>query len=97
MKQTKGPWEISAMSPVAKGKSRMIIVRAVNSPTNSSIVPVGGEDSPEVMANAHLIAAAPELLEALTDLVGGCGKEGDLFSGAGMDKARAAIAKAKGE
>ena len=44
--------------------------------------------------NARLIAAAPDLLDALTDLVGGCGKEGDLFSSAAMDKARAAIEKA---
>ena len=48
----------------------------------------------ESEANARLIAAAPELLDALTDLVGGCGKEGDLFSSAAMDKARAAIEKA---
>ena len=36
-----------------------------------------------------------ELLDALTDLVGGCGKEGDLFSKAGMEKALAAIRKAE--
>ncbi len=46
--------------------------------------------------NARLIAAAPELLAALTDLVGGCGKEGDLYSSTAMNKARAAIAKATG-
>jgi len=46
--------------------------------------------------NFHLMAAAPELLDALTDLVGGCGKEGDLFSSEAMEKARAAIAKAEG-
>jgi hypothetical protein len=53
-------------------------------------------DEDECMANARLIAAAPDMLEALTDLVGGCGKEGDLFSNQAHDKARAAIAKATG-
>ena len=55
-------------------------------------------------ANAHLIAAAPELLEALEDLCndyaeweadpirGGCSNIHDLYA-----KARAAIAKAHGE
>lgn len=51
---------------------------------------------PDWDANALLIAAAPDLLDALTDLVGGNGKEGDLYSTAAMDKARAAIAKATG-
>ena len=49
-----------------------------------------------VECNTRLIAAAPELLDALTDLVGGCGKEGDLFSSEAMQKAKAAIAKAEG-
>ena len=48
-------------------------------------------------ADAPLVSAAPDLLDALTDLVGGNGKEGDLFSTKAMDKARAAIAKARGE
>jgi hypothetical protein len=41
----------------------------------------------EARANALLIAAAPELLEALEDLV-------NMWSAANMVKARAAIAKA---
>jgi hypothetical protein len=59
---------------------------------------VGGNDK----ANARLIAAAPELLEALQDLFGadmefhlmGDGKEDQI---AAIAKARAAIAKATGE
>ena len=46
-----------------------------------------GNDTP-------ILAASPELLDALTDLVGGCGKEGDLFSSAAMNKARAVIRRA---
>ena len=48
-----------------------------------------GSDNEETNANARLIAAAPDLLEALEALL-----EGD-FNVA--EKARAAIAKAKGE
>lgn len=47
-------------------------------------------DSAESIANAHLIAAAPELLEALIGLEQWVG-------GTAYDRARAAIAKAKGE
>ena len=43
-------------------------------------------------ANARLIAAAPELLEALEELLAET-----WINGAFADKARAAIAKAKGE
>ena len=51
----------------------------------------------ECDANARLIAAAPELLEALETLAE-CAKYGDVIEGADAWKdARAAIAKAKGE
>ena len=53
----------------------------------------GWRGEQQTLANARLIAAAPELLEALKVLVanGGIGSE-DMF-----DDARAAIAKATGE
>jgi hypothetical protein len=59
--------------------------------------------SGDVEANAHLIAAAPELLDALKDMHGGWKyireTHGDLY-GVGWDraqkKAEAAIAKAEG-
>lgn len=51
-------------------------------------------------ADAHLIAAAPELLEALTDLLGAFNEVGGgLFIGRFREvehKARAALAKATG-
>lgn len=56
----------------------------------------GYDDFPEGEANARLIAAAPDLLEALEMVM--AEREGGspvLFSTS--DKARAAIAKAKGE
>ncbi len=52
-------------------------------------------DTPHTIANARLIAAAPELLEALTEITDAYSfyfKEGNPWG----DKARAAIAKATG-
>jgi len=54
----------------------------------------------ETKANARLIAAAPELLEALESLVmasAHCGESGWLGDYDPWENARAAIAKAKGE
>ena len=52
-------------------------------------------------ANAHLIAAAPELYEALVDVMAEISSLGNIdyhFGGTGpFDKARAALAKARGE
>ena len=68
--------------------------------------PDDGERQANATANARLIAAAPELLEALRDLVErlrvlGMGMGGDLESASVEDrlweKATAAIAKATGE
>ena len=54
------------------------------------------ECSPQKIANANLIAAAPELLEALENLLKVHEGEGGTQHNA-ADMARAAIAKAKGE
>lgn len=53
----------------------------------------------ENRANAHLIAAAPDLLEALQSMMGFYGmdeRRGEV-SGVIFDEARAALAKAKGQ
>lgn len=50
------------------------------------------ERTDEQKANAHLIAAAPEMYEALKNLVESC----QLF-GKDVDEARAALAKAEGK
>jgi hypothetical protein len=49
----------------------------------------------ESEANARLIAAAPDLLEALEELL--VQREGHYSTQTAWDKARAAIAKARGE
>lgn len=96
---TKGPWEV-VENPHA------ICVRT-ESPSKtkygaSRYAAIGGLDRSdraqleEARANARLIAAAPDLLEALKDMVGlvelMCP-----FDGPQQRKARAAIARATGE
>lgn len=81
MKHTKGPWKISYS--VANGA---LTTYAVN---KKSV------DHDQAKANANLIAAAPEMLEALysaLDLI-----ENELVNGVVTDKIEAAIKKARGE
>lgn len=94
-KHTQGPWVTSAVNRnevLACGTGAARVAKCLDEFDDNPGGPKYG--SGEVEANASLIAAAPDLLDALTDLVGGCGKEGDLFSSAAMDKARSAIEKA---
>lgn len=99
-KYTPAPWRISGVGP----KSRTIF-RA----TDTSIYPVcdvtadnlNRYGSGDLDANAHLIVAAPELLEALEEMVRHdevytITKDGHLKDSR-LYKARAAIAKARGE
>ena len=81
-KHTPGPWRIGTPPPNGEqtiGTQHGLMVAVV---TTGSGVPT--------KANARLIAAAPELLEALQEIVNAA--DGD----AGLKKARAAIAKATG-
>ena len=83
-KHTPGPWAVEDL----KHRYRL---RCSIEATDGSLV---GESYEE--KNAHLIAAAPELLEALENLLKVHEGEGGTQHHAG-DIARAAIAKAKGE
>lgn len=58
---------------------------------------VGAREAEETRANARLIAAAPELLDALTGLLAVVNVRIDDPRTQQFDKARAAIAKATGE
>lgn len=59
---------------------------------------VAGIDIEQRLANARIIAAAPELLEALNELANGySGNRWDVGIALRLKKARAAIAKATGE
>ena len=83
-KHTEGPWG-ACCAGMGENNERTVTV------VKTALVEWG-----DAIADSKLISAAPDLLEALTDLVGGCGKEGDLFSSVAMGKARSAIAKAAG-
>ena len=90
---TPGPWEQVADS-IKSRKADCVVVRL---PAQTDRV---GDESPEQLerwnADARLIAAAPELLEALENLLKVHEGEGGTQYNA-ADIARSAIAKAKGE
>lgn len=91
-KHTPGPWIIQSDSCHYDTLSIVNVGRKM-------VVHVGGCCEPaEQEANAHLIAAAPELLRAAKDFVEWfeCGRVGDKPI-AELHYARAAVAKAKGE
>lgn len=86
-----GPWKVTGYENLT-----------VNSPKGNTIVAAPGSDTgslPELKANAALIAAAPELLEALQIMVVSAEymAEKGLPFPAGIERARAALAKARGE
>ena len=95
---TPGPWFVTL---AAGGTGRPQIVRAVDSRVQDIVCQRGGALTPE---NARLIAAAPELLAALKELIDAGQFAVDscddiaimLRLGQATDNARAVIAKAEG-
>ena len=79
---TPGPWWHSGLEV---GTVPMMMVKVAN---------VSGANYEEAKANARLIAAAPDLLEALNALVAAHGSILDLRESDELKLARAAIAKA---
>lgn len=86
---TPGPWLCSGTSVSNPQANR----------PNATICDVSGwgnRDEAEQIANARLIAAAPDLLAALEDMLNLTLDEDDIAVSSRITKARAAIAKAKG-
>jgi hypothetical protein len=75
---TPGPWKVSQPSG-----------NYIDTAAGHSVAALTFSATP---ADAHLLAAAPELLAALDEIFNGVG-----MTGPTMDAARAAIAKAKGQ
>jgi len=85
MKHTNGPWKIKDIDPNWIYKGAHLICKVTDSNGDKNI-------TDRNMANAQLIASAPELLEALEHLI-----HYDFGDSVGAIKARNAIKKAKGE
>ena|SRR6266436_10412849 len=82
---TPGPWRMV-------GPSDDMVIRGPKSGDSSILIAVMGEHD-EKFEDAQLIAAAPELLEALRDLMKSCASWAPTID---RSRARAAIAKAGG-
>ena len=94
-KHTPGPWEVSWDK---YGKESEIHGKSELNDGPICIIPhddVTESGAEEQLANARLIAAAPELLEALEGLAMKAGRH--FWRDVVVTQARAAIAKAKGE
>ena len=98
MKHTPGPWyyEDDSFAPYIVDSTRLIRLADVHDTPYLSSGSCGRRAS---KANAHLLASAPELLEALRWIVdhGDTGKGGRPAYHAMRAHARAAIAKAEGK
>ncbi len=107
-KHTPGPWEVFIDDSGGKWTGWPLSIDAT-SITDKTVVRTGGQfpykwdaktSQTEAIANARLIAAAPDLLEALMDAVDAwethC-ESGDMMQGDWVCDARAAIAKARGQ
>lgn len=105
IKYTPGPWVVGASDFL----EQWVCIDAPNGDPDLDYksweglaMAYGCEESPskgleKAKANAQLIAAAPELLEALAEVVNAADGEGWSQLDPSLSKARAAIAKAKGE
>ena len=90
-KHTPGPWEYDYGRYIRKEDTGGTI--ALMCESDGHVDPEHATSMP-LEANARLIAAAPDLLEALQDLSISASESG--YSGIVLDRARTAIAKAKG-
>lgn len=99
MTHTPGPWRLD--NNIAYGWktnpfSITVRKRGVHSTTVANIPAKQTISRDEAEANARLIAAAPELLEALKDMLDGHEDACTGYGEGAADKARVAIAKATG-
>ena len=92
IKHTPGPWTVEKSLEQKHGTRVIAIAPVAWCGTNSSFGVDGNQSisAKQARANAHLIAAAPDLLEALQRAINRQG-----FSNQELIEARAAIAKAK--
>lgn len=95
MSHTPGPWTIHKRSATSVVGSKGFVVAACGGCSTNAVNP--DDLHAELTANARLIAAAPDLLEALEELMQLCIEDGWTAEGHWNAKARAAILKARDE
>lgn len=92
---TPGPWLIKKRHDEPEYSNSILSVEADGKDFVDSVATLYGCEDPEKLANARLIAAAPELLQALQNLVSDI-DDGTVY-GQRLAQAHAAIANATGK
>lgn len=92
---TPGPWRVNPEAYNEYWVARGHIM--YDAEGGKKICDIVMPDSPEGKANAALIASAPDLLDALCDMIDDNDNSGIGITMASINKARAAITKAKGQ
>jgi hypothetical protein len=92
-KHTPGPWEVSGGTlRIYSAKTKDIVGWVATESPENGLAP----SPPVAIANAHLVAASPDLLAALTALMADIDAQLIGSKSALREQARAAIAKATG-
>ncbi len=98
-KHTPGPWTVYPTTELVDNRGTEGVTGYNIESESGEIVGMEGIEfwKENAEANANLIASAPDLLEALETALHDSGCDGDLCAHWWHEKARRAIAKAKGE
>lgn len=93
---TPGPWMVTERNTGERSALLVSKDDCMNFGAIAEVYPWNPGGDPQ--ANAHLIAAAPDLYEALHEILNYIGgADGPLLDSYVMDRAEAALAKARGE
>jgi len=98
MSHTPGPWKVVASGQIGRASAEFYIWSSYGDQRSPSVAHIKHSTKQPTLANARLIASAPDLLAALEAMLDECydTERNDAIRLA-VRKARAAIAKAKGE
>lgn len=96
---TPGPWRVSKKNPRRVAADHRMITTIYHSNNGLGATPAQAVELTMALADARLIAAAPDLYEALEEALANIEAREEALAGeeAFVERARAAIAKARGE